>query len=189
MTPQSLLVATQNKGKLEELRQLLQDLPLALYGLSDFPDVKMVPETGESFIENASLKAAGYAMQTGLQTLADDSGLEVDALGGAPGVRSARYAGEGAADADQISRRQNALRDLSRLSRSRPAKAKSSTSQWVRAMDTLISRPTDPKALVTIRFSFRAAMIRALGSWNQRSRTKLVIARARCQRHVSSCEP
>ncbi|HMG76707.1 MAG TPA: RdgB/HAM1 family non-canonical purine NTP pyrophosphatase [Pyrinomonadaceae bacterium] len=103
-TPQSLLVATQNKGKLEELRQLLEDLPLELYGLSDFPDVETVPETGESFIENASLKAAGYAAQTGLLTLADDSGLEVDALGGAPGIRSARYAGESASDADRTSR-------------------------------------------------------------------------------------
>jgi len=104
MTPQSLLVATQNKGKLEELRQLLGDLPLELYGLTDFPDVETVPETGESFIENASLKAAGYATQTGLLTLADDSGLEVDALGGAPGIRSARYAGEGASDADRTAR-------------------------------------------------------------------------------------
>src|SRR5207244_13174419 len=63
-----------------------------------------VPETGESFIDNASLKAAGYAKQTGLLTLADDSGLEVEALGGAPGILSARYAGEGAADADRTAR-------------------------------------------------------------------------------------
>src|SRR5229473_7926266 len=62
----------------------------------------------------------------------------------------------------QIFRRQNALRDLSRLLRSLTAKGKSSTSQWARAMDILISRPTDPEVLVTIRFSFRAAMIRAL---------------------------
>jgi XTP/dITP diphosphohydrolase len=99
---QSLLVATQNQGKLQELRQLLGDLPLKLYGLDDFPDVEGVPETGESFIENASLKAVGYATQTGLLTLADDSGLEVDALGGAPGILSARYAGEGASDTERI---------------------------------------------------------------------------------------
>ena len=104
MTPQSLLVATRNEGKLEELRQLLDDLPLELYGLTDFPDVETVPETGETFIENASLKATGYAMQTGLLTLADDSGLEVHALGGAPGIRSARYAGESASDADRTAR-------------------------------------------------------------------------------------
>jgi len=100
--PQCLLVATQNQGKLRELRQLLGDLPLKLYGLDDFPDVEGVPETGESFIENASLKAIGYATQTSLLTLADDSGLEVDALGGAPGILSARYAGEGASDTERI---------------------------------------------------------------------------------------
>ena len=104
ITPQSLLVATRNEGKLEELRQLLDDLPLELYGLTDFSDVETVPETGSTFIENASLKAAGYAKQTGRLTLADDSGLEVDALGGAPGIRSARYAGEDASDADRTAR-------------------------------------------------------------------------------------
>jgi XTP/dITP diphosphohydrolase len=99
-----LLVATQNNGKLEELRQLLADLPLELCGLTDFREVTEVPETGESFIENASLKAAGYAKQTGQLTLADDSGLEVDALGGAPGIFSARYGGAGASDADRTTR-------------------------------------------------------------------------------------
>jgi XTP/dITP diphosphohydrolase len=95
-------VATQNRGKLRELRQLLADLPFELSGLSDFPNIEMVPETGGSFIENSSLKAVGYATQTGRLTLADDSGLEVDALGGAPGILSARYAGEGASDADRM---------------------------------------------------------------------------------------
>jgi XTP/dITP diphosphohydrolase len=109
-TPQSLLVATQNQGKLRELRQLLADLPLELSALTDFPNVEMVPETGESFIENASLKAMGYATQTGRLALADDSGLEVDALGGAPGILSARYAAEGASDADRI---EKLLADLS----------------------------------------------------------------------------
>jgi XTP/dITP diphosphohydrolase len=99
-----LLLATQNEGKLKELRSLLADLPLDLFSLADFPKVEVVPETGESFTENASLKAVGYALQTGLLTLADDSGLEVDALGGAPGIFSARYAGEGAADADRTNR-------------------------------------------------------------------------------------
>src|SRR5216683_998464 len=102
ITPQLLVVATRNEGKLEELRQLLDDLPLELYGLGDFSDVETVPETGETFIENASLKAAGYSKQTRLLTLADDSGLEVDALGGAPGITSARYAGEQASDAERI---------------------------------------------------------------------------------------
>jgi len=104
ITPQYLLVATQNTGKLKELRQLLGDLSVELYGLIDFPDVREVPETGGSFVEIASLKAAGYATQTGLLTLADDSGLEVDALGGAPGIFSARYGGEGASDAARTAR-------------------------------------------------------------------------------------
>ncbi len=99
ITPQSLLVATQNEGKLNELQLLLHDLPFQLYTLTDFPKVTAVPETGATFLENASLKATGYSAQTGFLTLADDSGLEVDALGGAPGVRSARYAGEGVSDA------------------------------------------------------------------------------------------
>jgi XTP/dITP diphosphohydrolase len=102
--PPSLLVATRNFGKLEELRQLLGDFPIDLHGLADFPGVVAVPETGDSFTENASLKAAGYAKQTGLLTLADDSGLEVDALGGAPGVFSARYAGERASDAERATK-------------------------------------------------------------------------------------
>lgn len=95
----SLLVATRNEGKLLELRQLLADLPLGLLGLDDFPTIQTVAETGLTFVENASLKASGYATQGHILTLADDSGLEVDALGGAPGVLSARYAGEAASDA------------------------------------------------------------------------------------------
>ena len=102
--PQSLLVATGNPGKLEELRQLLGDLPFDLYGLERCPGVERISETGESFVENASLKATGYANQTNLLTLADDSGLEVDALGGAPGVFSARYAGQGASDAERTTK-------------------------------------------------------------------------------------
>lgn len=102
--PQSLLVATRNVGKLQEIRELLGNLPFDLYGLGSLPGVLEIQETGKSFIENASLKAAGYATQAGLLTLADDSGLEVDALGGAPGVFSARYAGEGASDAERTNK-------------------------------------------------------------------------------------
>jgi XTP/dITP diphosphohydrolase len=97
----SLLVATQNQGKLQELRQLLSDLPFKLASLTDYPNVSTVAETAESFIENASLKAVGYGSQTGCLSLADDSGLEVDALGGAPGVLSARYAGHAASDSER----------------------------------------------------------------------------------------
>jgi len=100
--PRHLLIATTSEGKRSELRQLLSDLPMSLFDLLDFPAIERVPETGHTFVENASLKAVGYATQTGLLALADDSGLEVDALGGAPGVRSARYAGEQASDAERI---------------------------------------------------------------------------------------
>jgi len=100
--PRSLVVATQNQGKLHELRQLLGALPLELHGLADFPNIEAIAETGASFIENASLKAVGYATQIGQLALADDSGLEVDALGGAPGVLSARYAGEASSDVERI---------------------------------------------------------------------------------------
>ena len=101
---QPLLVATRNLGKLEELRQMLSHLPFDLCGLERFPGVEGIPETGASFIENASLKAAGYATQTRVLTLADDSGLEVDALGGGPGVFSARYAGEHASDVERTTK-------------------------------------------------------------------------------------
>ena len=113
---QPLLVATRNLGKLEELLQLLSDLPFDLFGLERFPDVEEIPESGQSFIENASLKAVGYATQTRLPTLADDSGLEVDALGGGPGVFSARYAGEQASD---IERTTKLLTELSSVASSK----------------------------------------------------------------------
>jgi XTP/dITP diphosphohydrolase len=96
-----LLVATLNEGKLAELREILADLPFVLCSLKDFPEVVPIEETGNTFVENASLKASGYAMQTHLLTIADDSGLEVKALKGAPGVFSARYAGEHASDAER----------------------------------------------------------------------------------------
>jgi len=95
-----LLLATGNKGKLRELRAILQGLPVELVGLAEAGagEPPEVPETGATFLENAVLKARAYAAWSGLAAVADDSGLEVDALGGAPGVRSARYAGEGASD-------------------------------------------------------------------------------------------
>ncbi len=94
----ALLIATNNSGKVRELTGLLQSLPLRLRSLSEFPHLAEVAETGATFAENATLKARSYCAQTGLWALADDSGLEVDALGGAPGVFSARYAGAEATD-------------------------------------------------------------------------------------------
>ena len=97
-----LLVATKNAGKVKELNALLADLPLKLRSLDEFPNIVEAEENGVTFAENAVLKAQSYARQTGLETLADDSGLEVEALGGKPGVFSARYAGENAGDAERI---------------------------------------------------------------------------------------
>jgi XTP/dITP diphosphohydrolase len=114
---QSLLVATRNKGKLEELWELLRDLPVDLQSLADFPGVVDISETGVNFSENASLKATGYAAQIHLTTLADDSGLEVEALSGSPGVFSARYAGEGATDAQRITKLLAALSEIPKAQR------------------------------------------------------------------------
>jgi XTP/dITP diphosphohydrolase len=88
-----LLVATRNEGKLRELRALLEGSGLHLETLASHPEAADVAETGATFDENARIKAAAAARATKLWTIADDSGLEVEALGGAPGVRSARYAG------------------------------------------------------------------------------------------------
>jgi len=93
-----LLIATTNSGKLREVHALLADQPLRVASLTDFPDILEPNEDGGALEENARLKAMYYAERTGLWTLADDSGLEVDALNGEPGVRSARYAGETADD-------------------------------------------------------------------------------------------
>jgi len=96
-----LLVATHNAGKVREYRQLLADLPLEVTYLDEEGVDFDVEETGKSFTENAVQKATAYAEATGLWTWADDSGLEVDALDGAPGIRSSRYAGPGASDEDR----------------------------------------------------------------------------------------
>jgi XTP/dITP diphosphohydrolase len=97
-----LLIATHNPGKVRELKSLLGALSLRLRSLDEFPSVLEVAETGDTFTDNALLKATGYARQTRLWTLADDSGLEVAALNGAPGVLSARYAGPDATDAERV---------------------------------------------------------------------------------------
>jgi len=90
----ALLVATTNRHKLEEYRSIFVDLPFQIVSLSDIQLDLDVEETGTTFQENAELKALAYAGASGLLSLADDSGLEIDALGGAPGVYSARFAGE-----------------------------------------------------------------------------------------------
>ena len=98
----ALLIATRNAGKLREISGLIAGAPFRTVSLAHVGIDREVEETGDTFEANATLKASTYARLSGLPTLADDSGLEVDALGGEPGVRSARYAGDDATDADRV---------------------------------------------------------------------------------------
>lgn len=104
-----LLVATHNLGKVRELADMLGDLQVDWLSLDDIALSDEVAETGETFRENAILKASGYAGKSGLLTLADDSGLEVDALDGRPGVHTARFGGPGLTP---VQRYQRLLREL-----------------------------------------------------------------------------
>jgi XTP/dITP diphosphohydrolase len=107
-----LVLATRNAGKTEELRRLLADFPVVIKNLADFGPIPPVKEDGLTFEDNAVKKATSTAKSLGLPALADDSGLTVQALGGAPGVRSARYAGEQASDADNNAKLLRELRDV-----------------------------------------------------------------------------
>ncbi len=111
MVRQTILVATTNPGKVRELRAML-DADVEWKTLADFPDLDEVEEDGATFAENARKKATEYARATGLWTLADDSGLVVDALDGAPGVKSARFSGDIPPGAD---RREIDRRNIARL--------------------------------------------------------------------------
>src|SRR5207342_3165658 len=106
-----LVLASGNAGKLVELRELLADAGLSLHAQSEF-GVADIDETGATFVENALLKARNAARATGLPALGDDSGLCVDALGGAPGLYSARYAGTHGDARANIARLLDALRDV-----------------------------------------------------------------------------
>jgi len=106
----TLLIATRNRGKFAEIAEALVSLHLELRGAFDFPDVPDCPEGAESYEANAVAKALHYSKATGLPALADDSGIEVAALAGAPGVLSARFGGEGLTDADRNRRLLEALR-------------------------------------------------------------------------------
>ena len=108
-------VATGNAGKLREIRAILFDLDLELVGLADLPAVEL-PEEGDDYTANALAKARAVARASGMPALADDSGLEVDALGGGPGPRSARYGGPGQDDAGRVAR---LLEDLAGVPRER----------------------------------------------------------------------
>ncbi len=104
-----IIVATKNKGKVREIRKILKGLRLKLSSLNDYSDVPKIEEDGKSFTENALKKARFYSEYFGKLAVADDSGLEVDALKGLPGVYSARYAGEGAPDQEN---NQKLLREM-----------------------------------------------------------------------------
>mgnify|MGYP001447154447 CR=1 FL=1 len=107
-----LLLATNNQGKVHEYKSLLKNIPLELVTLAEQGIITVVDEVGGSLEENARLKATILAAESQLLALADDSGLEVDALGGDPGPLSARYAGEGASDRDRVSYLLSRLKDV-----------------------------------------------------------------------------
>lgn len=106
-----ILLATTNEGKIIELRRILGEQGIDLVGLGVSASTEEI-ETGETFAENALLKARLYHQISGLPTIADDSGLEVEVLNGAPGVWSARYAGPGASDAERIVKLLDELKDV-----------------------------------------------------------------------------
>ena len=112
-----LLIATHNKGKVEELRQFLSDLPVELVSLSDVGITEDVVEDGKTYEENSVKKAVFYAQKSGLPAIADDGGLEIDALNGEPGVKSRRWLGRDATDeelAEHLARVAKSLPDENR---------------------------------------------------------------------------
>jgi XTP/dITP diphosphohydrolase len=109
--PKKVVLASSNKGKLREINHIIGGLGMEAVPQSDFAVVD-ADETGLSFVENAILKARHAAQQTGLPAIADDSGLEVDALKGAPGIYSARFAGAGASDADNVQKLLVEMKDV-----------------------------------------------------------------------------
>ncbi|EKO3393720.1 XTP/dITP diphosphatase [Vibrio fluvialis] len=112
-----IVLATGNQGKVREMADLLADFGFDVVAQSEF-NVSEVAESGTTFIENAIIKARHAAKETGLPAIADDSGLEVDYLGGAPGVYSARYAGEDASDQQNLEKLLDAMKDVPEAQRS-----------------------------------------------------------------------
>ena len=112
-----LLVATHNKGKVVEFADMLQDMAISWLGLDDIGLEHDVEETGSTFRENSVLKATTYAAETGLLTLADDSGLEVDVLDGAPGVYTARYGGVGLTAVQRYQKLLSEIKDVPMIQR------------------------------------------------------------------------
>lgn len=112
-----IVIATSNRGKIQEMVNAFKDLPVELISLVDLPEKYPEPvEDGDTFEANSLIKAKYYQQHTGMACLADDSGLEVEALGGAPGVYSARFSGESASDADNNAKLKQELQGLGRES-------------------------------------------------------------------------
>ena len=109
---QTVIIASGNKGKLKEFQELMKDLPVEVRSLADYPEIGDIEENGATFADNAYIKAKAVYDATGSLAIADDSGLEVDALGGAPGIYSARYAGEEKDDAKNNAKLLAALEDV-----------------------------------------------------------------------------
>ena len=137
----SLLLATTNRHKLAEYRTIFSDLPFRLLSLHDIQLDIDVEETGTTFAENAELKARAYAQASGMLSLADDSGLEIDALGGAPGVCSARFTGKDASYAERFRLIQQQLKGLpmeQRSARFRCAIALAEPSGYCRVVEGIL---------------------------------------------------
>lgn len=112
-----ILLATKNKGKIREMNAMFGDLPVEFVGVDFLKEVPEVVEDGNTFHENALKKAMTFFNVSSMPVLAEDSGLEVDALGGAPGIYSARFAGDGATDQDNIKKLLEMMKDLPKQQR------------------------------------------------------------------------
>ncbi|HUF20031.1 MAG TPA: RdgB/HAM1 family non-canonical purine NTP pyrophosphatase [Burkholderiales bacterium] len=137
MHGQRVVLASGNPGKLRQFSELLVDSGLVLVRQSDF-GIEPPPETGSTFLENSLIKARNAARLAGLPAIADDSGLEVDALGGRPGLYSARYAGENASDEDNLRKMLSELHGVAAAQR---------TARY-RSVIVFVSRPDDLAPLV-----------------------------------------
>ncbi|WP_281763265.1 RdgB/HAM1 family non-canonical purine NTP pyrophosphatase [Pseudodesulfovibrio nedwellii] len=113
MAMKTIVLATNNKGKIKELSSMLEPFGVQVKSLSEFPEIGDIPETGDTFLENAFIKARTVAKITGLVAVADDSGIEIDALDARPGVYSARYAGE---DCDDHANNEKMLAEMKDVS-------------------------------------------------------------------------
>jgi XTP/dITP diphosphohydrolase len=140
-----LLLASQNPGKLAEMRKLVTGLPFRVVGPREIGITEAPEETGRTFLENAILKARYYAGRSGLLTVADDSGLSVDALDGGPGLYSSRFGGEGASDAD---RNRLLLEKLRGIPRDKRGARFTSAVAVVRGGDVLFEAQEDVEGLI-----------------------------------------